>query len=156
MEREQIELEVIKFNNFVDELEDVCGLTLFQIAFIKDVKYFNDIQGSFKFFKSYYVNKYEEVITEKQMIIEIDELMFLGLVRKDSKKTIYNGKFVTTITFTTRLDTKIGFWSGEPIQRIINQLDDIKDAIKTSDEYHKRLAAIDIHMAEKEIKKLNR
>ena len=149
MEREELELELIKFNNFVDELEDVCGLTYFQIAFIKEVKYFNEIQGSFKFIKTHYVKKYEEVISEKQMMIEIDELIELTLIEKRLKKTIYNAKFVTTVTFITRLDINIGFWTGWSITSLTNMLPILNDEIEKLDNFNKRLAAIDIHMIKK-------
>jgi hypothetical protein len=143
------ELEIIKFNNFVDKLDDVCGLTLFQIAFIKEVKYFNEIQGSFKFIKTHYVKKYEEVITEKQMQIDIDELLTLGLVRKDIKKTIYNGKFSTIITFTTSLTTNIGFWTGFIIDDIKPMLGFLLEEFDKVDIYSQRLIAIDIYMISK-------
>ena len=81
----------------LDRLEYTDNLTLFQIALLKEIKYFQETYGNFKFLKQHYITKYGEILSEKEILSEIDELIDKGFLVKELKKTIFNAKYSTQI-----------------------------------------------------------
>jgi hypothetical protein len=88
--------EVKVINIAIDNLD---GLTLFQRAILKDIHYFNRYKGEYKFIKTFIIDKYTEVISAEDLIIEVNALAEAGAILTDLKKTIHNGKFVTNKIF---------------------------------------------------------
>ena len=88
---------VIKFNISVDNLDE--QITLFQIAFLKEVYYHSTINGEFRFIKSFFCEKYHEILDCEGIMIEINDLIERGYVIKKNKRTIYNAKFTTYVIY---------------------------------------------------------
>jgi len=91
---EKIKLE--HFNAEVDKLEEE-GLSLFQIAILKDVNWFTEKYGHYKYFKQYVAEKYKTIDTPTNLYKEIEALIKDGYLIKEVKRTIYDGKFITRI-----------------------------------------------------------
>ena len=85
-------------------IDDLEKLSLFQRAILKDIHYYNRYKGEYKFIKDYTIEKYKEVINAGDLINEINELIENEVINVKSKKSIYNGKFVTYKKMTINYD----------------------------------------------------
>jgi hypothetical protein len=83
-----------KYFSLEDEIDDL-DLTLFQKAFLKDINYFNDTKGQYKFIQKYVVDKYNRILNEDELVDEVNYLINAEYIDVRVKKSIYNGKYVT-------------------------------------------------------------
>lgn len=94
MVTQEQKIEIDKFNVFIDIIEEI---TLFQKAFIKDVYYWDLKAGVYKYLEHFIEEKYSEILTLDEIRDEIQELITLGYIQKEVKRTIYNGKYSSYI-----------------------------------------------------------
>jgi len=80
----------------MDNLEPL--LSLFQIAFIKDVYYFQTYNGEYKYNENYVIDKYKNIGTKEELLLEINNLLDNSILDCRIKRTIYNGNFITIKT----------------------------------------------------------
>lgn len=98
MMKEVNKIEKDFFNAEVDKLEEE-GLSLFQIAILKDVYYFTEKYGVYKYLKMYVANKYKAIDTPTNLHKEVEALIKDGYLTKTIKKTITDGRFSTIIYY---------------------------------------------------------
>lgn len=97
------------FGKFADTLEEDLKLTLFQIAFLKEIFFFNEMKGEFFYNKIHTANKYSEILTPEEIEGEILDLLSLGVIKEKTKKTIFNAKFITNKYFIINVFENPGF-----------------------------------------------
>ena len=89
-------MTTIELDQYFKNLNEYFDLTLFQIDFIKTIIYFNDNYGPYGYNESYVLKTYSEVDTDINLKKSIKNLIDEGIIIKEVRKNIYNGKFITT------------------------------------------------------------
>lgn len=94
----------LKFEDKLDKMTDI--LSLFQIAFLKDVSYINSRDGDFgyKYLRMYIADKYKAIDTPTNLHNEVEDLVSRNFINKELSRSIYNGKFITNVYFNLNID----------------------------------------------------
>jgi len=116
----------------VDTFEKEFNLTLFQIAFLKDVYFYTQIKGEFRYYKKFFEEKYKEVITPKQMEKEINQLVG-SFINKEIKKTIVNGKYSTIVKF----EIAIYYKTKKDVLEEVKSLNKFKEQLLLEENYER-------------------
>lgn len=91
--------EITNYQNAIIKLNDYNVLTDVQTLILTDIFYFENFKGGYKYIKKFVFEKYKSYCTEKQIDVQINDLLKNFIIKK-TKREIFNGKFITTTYFT--------------------------------------------------------
>lgn len=89
-----------EFQDKVMELNDECIINDFQTLFLCDVFYFQKFKSNYIFIEKIVTDKFKIYGNKDKLLEDINELLALGLIIKEYKRSIFNGNFVTSIKYT--------------------------------------------------------
>lgn len=100
MKRELTEIEKYRLNQFEESIDLLNeDISLLKKALLKDIFYFTEIYGKYKYMASFVEDKYKEILSPKDIKSQIDNLSEQNFIYRNINKSIYNGKYITIITF---------------------------------------------------------
>lgn len=93
------QMERHNFRIYLDKKLQEGEITLFQHSFLCYIYFFITKYGKYEYNRKNVENLYSETMTPEQIKEEIDDLVQRKWVAKESKKVIYDGKYVTRTFF---------------------------------------------------------